>query len=86
MQITYQPKGVCSRQINLTIEDGILKHCEFIGGCNGNLKGIGALVEGQSVEEVIARLDGITCGARPSSCPDQLAKALKEAVQTATMA
>lgn len=77
MTYAYQPKGVCSRQIMLEIEDGIVKNCQFIGGCNGNTKGISSLVQGMEVEEVIARLEGITCNGRPSSCPDQLAQALK---------
>lgn len=78
MKYTYKTKGTCSREIHFEIEDGILKNVEFIGGCNGNLKGIGSLVEGMEVEDVIERLEGITCGFKPTSCPDQLATALKE--------
>ncbi len=77
MKFSYQPKGVCSRQINLEVEDGIVKSCQFIGGCNGNTKGICSLIAGMKVEDVIARLEGLTCNGKPSSCPDQLAQALK---------
>ncbi|MCI7804205.1 MAG: TIGR03905 family TSCPD domain-containing protein [Oscillospiraceae bacterium] len=78
MKIAYIPKGVCSRQINIEVEDGIVKSVEYIGGCNGNLKGIGSLVKGMKVEDVIERLENIKCGMKNTSCPDQLAKALKE--------
>ena len=80
MVINYQPQGVCSRQMKIEVEDGIVKSFEVIGGCHGNLQGISKLVEGMKVEEVIARLDGIRCGGKPTSCPDQLAQALKQAV------
>ncbi len=79
MQYTYTTKGTCSREILFDIEDGKVKNVQFIGGCNGNLKGIGALVEGMPVDEVIARVEGITCGPKATSCPDQLAQALKAA-------
>ena len=79
MQYTYQTKGTCSREILFEIEDGKLTNVQFIGGCNGNLKGIGSLVEGMDVDQVIARLEGTTCGFKATSCPDQLAKALKAA-------
>lgn len=78
MKYSFKTKGTCSREIHFEVEDGIVKNVEFIGGCNGNLKGIGSLVEGMEVEDVIERLEGITCGFKPTSCPDQLAKALKE--------
>ena len=78
MQYTYKTTGTCSQEIAFEIEDGKLKNDRFLGGCNGNLKGIGALVEGMSVEDVIARIDGIRCGSKSTSCPDQLAQALKE--------
>lgn len=78
MTITYTPKGVCSRQIIIDIEDNIIKSVKYIGGCNGNLKGIGELVKGMKVEDVIAKLDGIKCGMKNTSCPDQLANALKQ--------
>ena len=79
MQYTYQTSGTCSREILFEIEDGKVKNVQYIGGCNGNLKGIGALVEGMDVQEAITRLEGITCGPKNTSCPDQLAKALKKA-------
>ena len=80
MQHTDTTKGTCSREILFEIEDGKLTNVQFIGGCNGNLKGICSLVEGMAVEEVIARLEGTTCGPKNTSCPDQLATALKEAL------
>ena len=79
MVINYQPQGVCSRQMQIEVEDGIVKSFQVAGGCHGNLQGIGRLVEGMKVEDVIQRLEGIRCGGKPTSCPDQLAKALKEA-------
>ena len=79
MQFEYKTKGTCSQRILFEIEDGILKNVEYIGGCNGNLKGIGSLVEGMEVDHVIARLEGTTCGMKSTSCPDQLAQALKQA-------
>lgn len=78
MKYIYTPHGVCSRQIELEVEDGIVKSLKVIGGCNGNLQGIARLVEGMKVEEVIKRLKGIDCGGRGTSCPDQIAKALEE--------
>ena len=77
MKYSYKTSGTCSREIFFEIEDGKLTNVEFLGGCNGNLKGIGALVEGADVDEVISRLEGITCGMKSTSCPDQLATALK---------
>lgn len=79
MQYEYKTKGTCSQRILFEIEDGKVMNVQFLGGCNGNLKGIGALVEGMSVDEVISRVDGITCGMKATSCPDQLAQALKAA-------
>ena len=79
MQYHYTTKGTCSREIYFEIEDGKLKSVQYVGGCNGNLKGISSLVEGMDVKEVIARLEGTTCGGKPTSCPDQLATALKQA-------
>ena len=76
----YQPKGVCSRQIQFEIEDNKVKNVEFVGGCNGNLQGISRLIEGMNVQEAISRIEGIHCGYKSTSCPDQLAQALKEAV------
>lgn len=75
----YKPVGVCSKLIHVDVENDIIQNVEFLGGCNGNLKGIGQLVKGMKVDEAISRLQGITCGNRPTSCPDQLAYALKEA-------
>ena len=73
----YTTRGVCARQINYEVEDGIIKHVDFVGGCNGNLKAIAKLVEGQPADKVADLLEGNTCGARPTSCADQLAKALR---------
>jgi len=75
---TYTPKGVCSVQIDFDIEDGTIHNVKYERGCNGNLKGIGALVEGMKVEDVIKKLRGIECGMKGTSCPDQLARALEE--------
>ena len=77
MKFTYKTNGVCSRSIDIEIEDGIVKSVSFMGGCNGNLKGIGELVRGMSVTEVISRLENIKCGFKQTSCPAQLAEALK---------
>ena len=79
MQFEYKTKGTCSQMIYFDIEDNKLHNVEFLGGCNGNLKGIGSLVEGMDVDWVIKKLEGITCGSKPTSCPDQLATALKQA-------
>ena len=79
MQYTYKTKGTCSQMINFEVEDGKVKNVQFFGGCNGNLKGIAALVEGMDIDDVIARIEGVKCGMKSTSCPDQLAKALKEA-------
>ena len=76
----YTTKGTCSRYIDFDLEDGMIKNVVFTGGCNGNLKGVGALVEGMEATEAIKRLAGITCGMKTTSCPDQLAKALTEAL------
>ena len=73
----YKTKGTCSTNIHFEVEDGKVKNVSFTGGCNGNLKGISALVEGMKVEDVIDKLEGTTCSFKPTSCPDQLAKALK---------
>lgn len=78
MQYTYTPHGVCSRMIQIDVEDGIVEKVQFIGGCSGNTQGISALVQGMPVDEVIKRLENIKCGSRPTSCPDQLAQALKK--------
>lgn len=80
MEYKYRTSGTCSRSITFEIDNGTVKNVSFEGGCNGNLKGIGAIVEGMKVEDVIDRLSGIRCGFKSTSCPDQLARALKEAV------
>ena len=76
--MVYKTFGTCSREINFEVVDNKLTIVSFLGGCNGNLQGIGKLVEGMDIDEVIARVEGIKCGARQTSCPDQLAKALKQ--------
>lgn len=73
----YQTHGTCSTEIFFDVEDNKVKNVKYTGGCNGNLQGIGRLVEGMDVEEVINRLEGVKCGRKPTSCPDQLALALK---------
>ena len=79
--IAYKTSGVCSRQINLVVEDGIIKEAAFVGGCHGNTQGVARLVEGMKVEEAIKRLSGIRCGMRPTSCADQLSIAVREAYE-----
>ncbi len=79
-EFDYKTRGTCSRMIHITVEDDIVTEVRFIGGCHGNTQGVAALVKGMPVSEVIARLDGIDCGGRGTSCPDQLANALKENV------
>lgn len=76
----YKTTGTCSQAINFELEDGIVKNVQFIGGCNGNTQGVGALVEGMKAEDVIKRLKGIKCGMRQTSCPDQLARAIEQAM------
>ena len=75
--MTYKTSGTCSTKIDFVVVDGCVHNVQFTGGCNGNTKGVSALVEGMKVEDVVQRLKGIRCGARPTSCPDQLAKALE---------
>lgn len=77
-QYTFRPQGVCTKQITLHIEGDTIAAVEFLGGCPGNLIGIKSLVEGQSIHAVIEKLDGIVCGDRPTSCPDQLVHALRQ--------
>ena len=72
----YKTKGTCSQRILFDVENGKVKNVQFIGGCNGNLKGIAALVEGMDIDDVIARVQGVKCGMKSTSCPDQLAQAL----------
>ena len=81
---TYKTQGVCSRQITFDIIDGKVHNVTYVGGCNGNLQGIGRLVEGMEVHEAIERLRGIRCGFKATSCPDQLAQALTEALAETT--
>ncbi|MBR5246191.1 MAG: TIGR03905 family TSCPD domain-containing protein [Clostridia bacterium] len=80
MDFKYKTRGTCAREIKFELEDGIVKNVSFFGGCNGNLKGIAALVEGKKAEEIIPLIKGIKCGFKPTSCPDQLALALTEAL------
>ncbi len=80
MNYKYKTRGTCSREISFELENGIVKNVSFYGGCNGNLKGIAALVEGKKAEEIIPLIKGIKCGFKPTSCPDQLAVALQEAL------
>ena len=75
----YKTQGTCSQEIEIELKDGVIESVKFTGGCNGNLQGIARLIEGMDVEEAISRIDGIRCGFKATSCPDQLAKALKEA-------
>ena len=78
MKYTYRPRGVCSQQMAIDIANGKVTGLKVLGGCSGNLQGIAKLVEGMDVDDVIARLEGIHCGFKSTSCPDQLAKALRE--------
>lgn len=75
----YVPHGVCSRLIKVELDGDTIKEVEFIGGCDGNTTGVASLVKGMNVDDAISRLQGITCGFKPTSCPDQLAKALRQA-------
>ncbi|MBO5621038.1 MAG: TIGR03905 family TSCPD domain-containing protein [Butyrivibrio sp.] len=79
--MTYKTKGTCSTQIDLDVEDGIVKNVKFTGGCNGNLQGVAKLVEGMKAEDVIEKLRGIKCGFKNTSCPDQLSFAIEEAMK-----
>ena len=81
MEYTRKNKGVCSASTKVVIEDGIVKDVEMLGGCNGNIKGLIALVKGMKAEEAIERLSGMRCGFKSTSCPDQLAITLKEALE-----
>ena len=83
MKFTYRPKGVCSQLMEIEIEGGRLAGLKVMGGCDGNLQGISRLVEGMEVEEVIRRLEGVRCGRKATSCPDQLAQALKLTLEQA---
>ncbi len=81
MEYTFIPKGVCSRKITFEINDGIVSKVRFAGGCAGNTQGVAALVEGMKAEDVVERLSGIRCGFKRTSCPDQMAEAIKEALK-----
>jgi len=81
MLIEYKPRGVCSQQMEIEVEDGVVRRVHILGGCQGNLQGISQLVVGMKVEDVVARLKGISCGFKKTSCPDQLACALQKACQ-----
>ena len=76
----YIPKGVCSQAIDIELDGNIIKHVQFTGGCHGNLQGIARLVEGMKAEDAIAKVRGIRCGFKSTSCPDQLANALEAAL------
>ena len=75
--ISYTPRGVCSRHIDIDVEDGIIRAVTFSGGCSGNTQGVAALIAGMDIDEAISRIEGIHCGPRSTSCPDQLSRALK---------
>ena len=79
--IEYRTRGTCARQVIIDVEDGVISDCTFVGGCAGNTAGVAALVKGMKVEDAIARLKGIKCGFKPTSCPDQLALALEESIE-----
>ena len=81
MEHIYRPRGVCSREMRVEVEDGIIRRVEVIGGCNGNLKGISRLLVGMRAEDAIEKLEGIRCGFKPTSCPDQISKALRECLK-----
>ena len=80
MTITYRPKGVCSRLMRVEVENGIICKVEVQGGCSGNLQGISRLLVGMPVQQAVERMEGVRCGGKPTSCPDQLAKALRQAL------
>ena len=79
-EIVYKTRGVCAREIHVTVEEDTITACAFIGGCHGNTQGVAALVTGMKVADAIAKLEGIDCRGKGTSCPDQLANALKEAI------
>lgn len=78
---TYMPKGTCSREMQLDLEDGVIQDVRVIGGCSGNLQGLSSLLRGMRAEEAIEKLSGIRCGFKPTSCPDQLSIALRRALE-----
>ena len=81
MKYTFYPQGTCSQVIEFEITDGIIHNVQYYGGCSGNTQGVGRLVEGMKAEEVVQRLEGIRCGFKSTSCPDQLAKAIRQAME-----
>ena len=81
MTHTYKPRGVCSRRITFDLENGMLKNVSFEGGCSGNSQGLARLAEGMDAKEAIARLEGVRCGFKSTSCPDQLSKAIRQALE-----
>ena len=83
MTYTFTPRGVCSRRMTVELEDGVIKDVKVEGGCSGNLQGISRLVVGMDAREAISRMEGIRCGMKPTSCPDQLSKALRECLEKA---
>lgn len=80
MTIQYNPRGTCSRHFQIEVEEGVIQDVQVEGGCSGNLQGLSSLLKGMKVEEAIQRMEGIRCGMKPTSCPDQLAQALKTAL------
>ena len=80
MTIDYTPRGTCARRFEIQVEEGVIQDVQVEGGCSGNLQGLSSLLKGMRVEEAIRRMEGIRCGMKPTSCPDQLAQALKEAL------
>ncbi|MBO5315158.1 MAG: TIGR03905 family TSCPD domain-containing protein [Clostridia bacterium] len=76
--IEFKTQGTCSRQVNVEVDDGVITSCNFVGGCAGNTQGVAALVVGMRIEDAITKLKGIKCGFKPTSCPDQLARALEK--------
>lgn len=80
MKYQYNPRGVCSRQFQIEVEEGVIQAIQITGGCHGNLQGIASLLRGMKVEDAIARMEGIRCGMKATSCPDQIAQALKQAL------
>ena len=81
MKYDFSPKGVCARRLEFELDGDIVKNVQFMGGCNGNLKGITSLLKGMKAQDAIERMEGLTCGPRPTSCPDQVAQCLKEALE-----
>ena len=80
--IEYKTKGTCARAVIVDVEDGVITECQFVGGCSGNTQGVAALVKGMKVEDAVAKIKGLKCGMKSTSCPDQLALALEEAANS----